>query len=81
MPIRRVMRSATSRTEQPRAAMATAASPAAPESPLSAAPVLYSSEFLDSGASAAPLAGASSLSELQLAAPNAGVGNLHLTQV
>jgi hypothetical protein len=70
--------------EQPGAAMATAASTATPGSALSAAPVLYSSELLyseASGVSAAPMGGTGSLGEQLPAAPVAGAGTLHLTQV
>jgi hypothetical protein len=66
--------------EQPQASMGSAAPTSAAATPLSAAPILYSSEFLAAGASdasAAPMAGASSLSQQQqLATPTTGVGTL-----
>ena len=68
---------------QPQGSMGSDVSPATPVSPMSAAPVLYSSEFLASGASsasAAPMAATGSLGQQQLAPPSTGVGNLHLTQ-
>jgi FG-GAP-like repeat len=68
---------------QPQSDISSAAPASALASPLSSAPVLYSSEFFPSGASSAssaPLAGTGALSEQQLATPLAGVGSLHLTQ-
>ena len=59
-------------TMQPQADMGSAVSTATPVSPMSAAPVLYSSELLCTGPSSAanaPLAGSGSLGQQQLASP------------
>jgi hypothetical protein len=68
--------------EVPQASMASAASTSTPASPLSAAPVLYSSEFYadPSSASNAPLAAPGSPSQQQLATASAVPGSFHLTQ-